>query len=303
MPTSRSDLADLTYFLAIVRAGTFRRAATELGVSPSALSHAMRGLEERLGVRLLNRTNRSVTLTAAGEELRDSVGQPFDLIDSAIERLNRFRESPSGRIRLNVVEDAAELLVAPVMAEFTRRYPDVELEILSSNRLVDIVADGYDAGIRFGGTIPEDMIARDLSAPLRWVVVAAPSYLEAHGTPEFLTDIAKHRCLRIRSGDHTVFDWELAGEDRGVVEVATPGQITLNESRSMLTMALDGVGLMYGIEALVRPHLDAGTLVPVLKQHWLTGDGFQIYWPGRRQVPTGLRLLVDCIRELQPLGL
>ena len=263
----------------------------------------MRGLEERLGVRLLNRTNRSVTLTAAGAELRDSVGTPFDRIENAIERLNRFRESPSGRIRLNVVEDAAELLIAPVMGEFTRRYPDVELEILSSNRLVDIVADGYDAGIRFGATIPEDMIARTLTAPLTWGVVAAPSYLERFGTPAALSDIAEHRCLRIRSGDQSVFDWELADAGGRVVEIVTPGQVTLNESRSMLTMALDGVGLMYGIEALVAPHLESGALLPVLRQHWLTGAGFQIYWPGRRQVPTGLRLLVDLIHDLQPLGI
>lgn len=302
MPTSRSDLADLTYFLAIARAGTFRSAAAGLGVSPSALSHAMRGLEARLGVRLLNRTNRSVMLTAAGEELRENVSRPFDRIESAIERLNRFRESPSGRIRLNVVEDAAELLIAPAMAEFTRRYPEVELEILSSNRLVDIVADGYDAGIRFGGTIPEDMIARTLSAPLTWMIAAAPAYIERHGTPSTPADIAEHRCLRIRSGDHSVFDWELAGEGGEVVKVATPGQITLNESRSMLAMALDGVGLMYGIAPLLAPHVEAGRLVPVLEKHWLGGEGFQIYYPGRRQVPTGLRLLIDLIRELRPLG-
>ena len=164
------------------------------------------------------------------------------------------------------------------------------------------MADGYDAGIRFGATVPEDMIARTLSAPLTWSVVAAPAYLDQHGTPQTVADISAHRCLRIRSGDHSVFDWELVDVNGKVIAVPTPGQITLNESRSMLTMAMDGVGLMYAIEPLVASHIQAGRLVPILRKHWLTGEGFQIYWPGRRQVPTGLRLLVDLIQAMSPLG-
>lgn len=303
MSTHRSDLADLTYFLAIARHGSFRGAATEIGVSPSALSHAIKGLEDRLGVRLLNRTNRSVTLTAAGEDLRDTIADPFSTIGQALEGLNRFRESPSGRVRLNVVEDAAELLVIPAMPEFVKRYPEVELDIVASNRMVDIVAQGFDAGVRYGGTVPEDMIARNLCGNLRWVVVGSPDYFDRYGVPARPADLSGHRCLGIRSGDSSVFDWEFVDPDGRVFGVAAPSQITLNESRSMLAMALQGVGLMYCLEPLVTEHVAAGRLRTVLDEFSITGAGFQVYYPGRRQVPTGLRLLVDLIRELQPLGL
>lgn len=159
MPTSRSDLADLTYFLAIARHGNFRLAGVELGVSASRLSHSLKGLEARLGVRLLNRTNRSVTLTAAGDELRDAVSDPFGQIDQAVEALNRYRDALTGRIRLNVVSEAASLLLAPVIPVFLERYPDIEVHIAARDQMVDVIGGGFDAGIRYGGTVPEDMIA------------------------------------------------------------------------------------------------------------------------------------------------
>lgn len=160
MQTNRADIADLTYFLAIARHRSFSRAAIEIGVSASALSHALKALEGRLGVRLLNRTTKSVTLTAAGEALAAAIGEPFEVIDTALETLNRFRDAPTGRIRLNVAVEAANLLVAPVLASFIERYPDVELEIVANNRMVDVTDAGFDAGIRYGGTVPEDMIAQ-----------------------------------------------------------------------------------------------------------------------------------------------
>lgn len=173
MQISRADVADLIYFMAIARHRSFSRAAIELGVSASALSHALKGLETRLGVRLLNRTTKSVTPTATGEELVQSVLQPFDTIEGALESLNRYRNTPTGRIRINAAVEAANLLLAPVMPAFMDRYPDIEIDIVASNRMVDVTDAGFDAGIRYGGTVPEDMVARRLSADIRWVIAAS----------------------------------------------------------------------------------------------------------------------------------
>lgn len=173
MQISRADVADLIYFMAIARHRSFSRAAIELGVSASALSHALKGLETWLGVRLLNRTTKSVTPTAAGEELVQSVLQPFDTIEGALESLNRYRNTPTGRIRINAAVEAANLLLAPVMPAFMDRYPDIEIDIVASNRMVDVTDAGFDAGIRYGGTVLEDMVAWRLSADIRWVIAAS----------------------------------------------------------------------------------------------------------------------------------
>ena len=301
MPTSRSDLADLTYFLAIARHRNFRLAGLEVGVSASALSHALKGLEARLGVRLLHRTNRSVSLTAAGEELRDAVSGPFGAIDGAIEGLNRFRDAPTGRIRLNVVAEAATLLLAPVMPVFVERYPDIAVDIAARDRMSDVIDDGFDAGIRHGGTVPEDMVAQRLSADHRWVVVASPAYLERYGTPQHPSDLGLHHCLGVRLGNAQIYRWEFEGPD-GEFSVPVPGKIIVDEGRAMLSMALAGTGLMYGLEATFAPHVARGELRTVLADWSTMGPGYHIYYSSRRQVPTGLRLLIDLIRELRPLG-
>jgi DNA-binding transcriptional LysR family regulator len=302
MPTSRSDLADLTYFLAIARHRNFRLAGLELGVSASGLSHALKGLETRLGVRLLNRTNRSVTLTAAGEELRDAVTDPFGRIDQAVERLNRYREAPVGRVRLNVVAEAASLLLAPVMPVFARRFPDIELHIAARDQFEDVVEAGFDAGIRYGGTVPEDMVAQRLSADLRWIVAAAPSYLDSAGTPEHPDDLRNHQCLGVRLGDDRIYRWEFEGPD-GEFAVAVPDSIVLDDGRAMLAMACAGAGLTYGLEETFKPYVERGALRYVLTDWATMGPGYYIYYPSRRQVPTGLRVLIELIRELRPLGM
>src|SRR3954468_50994 len=174
MQFRRSDFANLSYFLEIAKHRNFRRAGLELGLSASALSHSLRDLEEHLGVRLLNRTSRSVTLTAAGEALQAAIQRPFNDIGLALEVVNRFRDAPMGRIRLSVPNDAADHLLAPILPTFAARYPDVQLEVSVSNRMIDVVEAGFDAGIRYGGTAPEDMVAQRLSADIRWMVVAAP---------------------------------------------------------------------------------------------------------------------------------
>jgi len=302
MKPSRTDLADFSYFLAIARHRNFRRAGIEMGVSASALSHALKGLEARLDVRLLNRTNRSVTLTVAGAELLAGIAAPFEAIGSAVEDLNRYRTKPIGRIRLNVLEHASALLLGPVMPVFVERYPEIEVDIAVTNHLVDVIAQGADAGIRYGGTVPEDMIAQPLSGALRWVVVGAPDYLARFGIPDHPDRLHDHRCLRIRLGDDSIYHWEFEkdGEERAI---DVPGAITLDDTAFALDLVARGAGLAYLPEPCVAPFLACGTMRVLLSDWDSVGPGFHIYYSGRRQLPTGLRLLIDLIRELRPLGL
>jgi DNA-binding transcriptional LysR family regulator len=302
MGISRTDLADFSYFIAIARHRSFRRAGLELGVSASALSHSLKGLEARLGVRLLNRTNRSVTLTAAGEELLAGIGTPFEAIGWAVEGLNRYRAEPSGRIRLNVMEHASSLLLGPVMPTFVERYPDIEIDVTVTNHLVDVTAQGADAGIRYAGTVPEDMIAQPLSGDIRWVVVGSPAYLARAGVPDHPQGLLEHRCLRIKLGDESIYRWEFEknGEE---LAVDVPGAITLDNTHFALDLVVAGAGLAYLPEPCVAA-LVARNAVRVVLLDWAPlGSGFHIYYSGRRQLPTALRLLIDLIRELRPLGL
>ena len=302
MQFSRSDLADLVYFLALAKHRSFRRAGLELGVTASALSHALKGLETRLGIRLLNRTSRSVTLTAAGEELRAAISNPYEAIQDAVERLNRFRDAPAGRIRINASEHAAVLLLAPVLPTFVERYPEVELDLDINNHLVDVVELGFDAGIRYGGTVPEDMVAQRISADIRWVVVGSPAYLERFGRPSHPDDLLRHRCLRFRLGDDRVYRWEFEKADE-TIDVDAPGTLMLNDTEVVIGLAAQGAALAYLPQPAVARHLAAGTLEAVLDEWAPMGPGFHIYYTSRRQVPTGLRLLIELIRELRPLGL
>lgn len=302
MPSSRPDFTEFTYFLAIARHHSFRRAGLELGISASALSHALKGLESRLGVRLLNRTNRSVTLTAAGEELQAAITDPFDQIAQAVEGLNRYRDAPTGRIRINVPVDAASLLIAPILPIFVDRYPDVDLDISLSNRLIDVIDGGFDAGIRYGGTVPEDMVAQRLSTDIRWIVVGTPGYLDRFGRPAHPDNLLHHRCLRFRLGDDSLYRWEFE-KDGEELSVAVPGTLTFDDSRIILAALLGGAGLMYGPEPLLFDMLEAGQIEEVMRDWSSPGPGFHIYYSSRRQVPTGLRLLIDLIREVRPLGL
>ncbi|WP_176593506.1 LysR family transcriptional regulator [Sphingobium sp. EM0848] len=301
MQISRADLADFAYFIAIAKHLSFRRAALEMGVTTSALSHAISALETRRGVRLLNRTTRSVTLTAAGEELCAMIEGPLDIIGQAAESLNRFRDAPAGRVRINVLEDAVALLLDPVMPIFVDRYPEVEVDISVSNRLVDVIGSGFDAGIRYGGTVPEDMIAQRLSPDIRWMAAASPAYLDRFGAPASPADLAQHRCIRIRLGNDKLYQWEFErGDD--VVAVATPGPLTVDASHVALGLGMGGVGIIYGAEPVLSPYLETGALKIVLEDWVSMGAGFHAYYSGRRQVPTGLRLLIDLIREIRPLG-
>lgn len=304
MRINRAELADLGTFLTIARHRSFRRAGLELGVSASALSHALKAMETRLGVRLLNRTSRSVTLTAAGEDLLASLDAPFAAIGSALDILNQHREptKATGRIRLNVLEHASTLLLAPVLPLFHQRHPQVEIDVRVSNDLLDVVEAGADAGIRYGGTVPQDMVAQRLSADLRWVVVGAPAYLDRNGTPDHPRDLADHRCLRIRLGDESLYRWEFERKDEAIA-LNVPGAVTLDNTQFALSLAAASGGLAYLPEACVGPSVARGELRVVLADWAPLGPGFHLYYPGRRQLPSGLRLLIDLIREAKPLGL
>lgn len=301
MQLSRTNLADIIYFLAIARHQSFSRAGLEVGISASALSHAMKGLEARLGVRLLNRTTRSVTLTAAGEELQGLISAPVNDIGQALETLNRLRDEPAGRIRLNVLSDGAKLLLGPVLPVFVTRYPEIEIDLTVTNKMVDVIGDGHDAGIRIGGTVPQDMIAQRLSPDIRWSVVGTPDYFERYGVPQHPEDLKAHRCLRVRLGNAHLYRWEFM-KDGEKLEVDVPGAITLDESRIGVALAVRGAGLMYVPEAIIAPHVESGAVIPVLQDWVHTDPGFHIYYSSFRQVPVGLRLLIDLIRELEPMG-
>lgn len=302
MNVNRADMADLVYFFAIARHNSFSKAAIELGVSASTLSHALKGFESRLGVRLLNRTTKSVTLTAAGESLATQLSSPLETIDAAFEQLNLYRDAPAGRIRLNVAVEAATLLLGPVLPVFFERYPDVELDIAATNRIVDVTEQRFDAGIRYGGTVPEDMVAQRLSADIRWVVAASPDYLARFGAPQHPDDLMRHRCVSNRLGDNRVYQWEFERGDEAIT-IKVPPLLTIDQADTGLAAILGGVGLMYCPEPLIAGHLDAGRLRLVLTEWASFGPGFYIYYSSRHQLPGGLRVLIDLIRELKPLGL
>ncbi|ASK96812.1 LysR family transcriptional regulator [Xanthomonas campestris pv. merremiae] len=291
----KTDLSDLDAFVAIARAGGFRRAAMLRGVSGSALSHTMRGLEERLGVRLFHRTNRSISLTAAGEMLLTELEPRFLGISDAVERLAHFRERPAGRVRVTTLADASRLVIAPKLPGFMAAYPDIEVEIDVNDHFVDMVAQGFDVGIRYGGTVPEDMIASRLTEDLDWIVVGSPAYLDAHGRPRRPDDLMLHQCIRIRTGREVILPWELGSKDIEVV-VNVPGLLTVGDSELSIQMAIAGRGLFYCLKRRVQAELDSGALEWVL-QDWISpGPGFHAYYVSHRQVPSALRAFVDFMR-------
>ena len=302
MQFRRSDLTDLSYFLELAKHRNFRKAGLELGISASALSHSLRGFEERLGVRLLNRTTRSVTLTAAGEALHTAVVGPFEEIGRAVDVVNQFRDAPMGRVKLSVPSEAAAFLIGPVMATFLERYPDVEIEISVSNRMIDVIEGGFDAGIRYGGTVPEDMVAQRLSRDIRWLVVGAPSYFERHGVPTHPNDLLQHQCIRIRIGDDSVYRWEFE-RDTEQLQVNVPGALVVDHGEIGLAAVRQGAGLFYVADPMVRQDLNQGVLRTVLDDWSPLGPGFHIYYSSRRQIPAALRLFIELVRELKPLGL
>ncbi len=293
---SRSDLADLNAFRAVERARSFTQAAVELGLTTSALSHAIRNLETRLGVRLLNRTSRTVSPTDAGLALAKRLNIGFSEISEALDELNAWRENPVGRIRLNVLSDGARLIVAPHLPAFLKRYPQVQVDVTVDDRMVDIVAEGFDAGIRFGGTIADDFVAVKLGEPLKWVAVASPRYLYHHAEPMRPEDLLHHACIQIRTGQGTIYKWEFRrGEEYRALDV--PGQVCVGETTMGIELALAGAGITYCLEKRAEPWLRSGELRVVLAEWAPMEPAMYLYYPGNRTVPSGLRELIDVFRE------
>ena len=291
----RIDLAALDHFAAIARHGSFRRAAVERGVSASTLSQALRGLEAQLGVRLLNRTTRSVALTEAGAALLASLQPALSQIAAAVGEARSAQAAPSGTLRINAPEPAIELVIAPLVADFLAAYPDMRLEVIGETAFVDIVAKGYDAGVRWSESLAQDMVAVPLGPPQRYVCVAAPSVIARWGAPEHPRELLDRPCLRVRfpSGAEPPWEFERTGE---VVKVAVTGPVTANSVTLLLRAALDGVGFLQTFDGGVAEHLAAGRLVEVLSDWSEPFPGPRLYYPSRRHPPSALGAFVAFVQ-------
>lgn len=293
---SRSDLADLNAFRVVERQRSFTKAAMELGITTSALSHAVRNLETRLGVRLLNRTSRTVAPTEAGASLALRLEAGFREIGDALDEINRMRDRPVGRLRLNVLSDGARLIMARHLPKFLSQYPEVEVEISVDDRMVDIVSEGFDAGIRFGGTVPEDLVAVKLGPELRWVAVASPRYLYHRPVPVTPDDLRTHSCIRMRTGQGVIYKWEFT-RDEDYIAIDVPGQICVSETTLAIELALAGTGIAYCLENRVSQHIREGNLRVILPDWSPVEPAMYLYYPGHRRIPQGLRELIDVLRE------
>jgi DNA-binding transcriptional LysR family regulator len=291
--------ADLASFLAIARHKSFRRAADELGCTPSALSHALRGIEERLDLRLVNRTTRSVALTEAGERLFARVSPAFRDIDDALDDLNNFRGQPMGTLRFNAPRGAVELVLLPAVTRFMAQQPGVKVEIVSDAALVDMVAEGCDAGVRFGETIAQDMIAVPIGGRQRTAIVATPAFFEKHPKPTTPEQLKALPCIRFRFASGRLYAWEF---ERGGIElnIEVDGPLTLNDHDLTIQAALDGLGITFAFEDQVADLIAEGRLVRVLEDWCPYYGGFYLYYPSRRRAPAPLRAFIDFIREEGP---
>ncbi len=294
---TKPSLADLTTFAAVARHRSFRAAADELGVSRSSLSHALVGLEQQLGVRLLNRTTRSVAPTEAGSRLLARLVPALRDLDDMLAAVSDGAEGPAGTVRINALEAAARWLLHHVVPGFLERYPRVSLDIVSEDRLIDIIAGGFDAGVRLREAVPQDMIAVPFGGEARFLAVASPTYLSRHGVPVKPDDLRTHSCIRQRLASGKPYRWEFA---RGLDEIAleVPGMLTLNHNALMVSAAVDGLGIAFVPERAARPFLHEGRLHALLEDWSPTIPGFCLYYPGNRYVPPAFRAFIDDLRAV-----
>jgi DNA-binding transcriptional LysR family regulator len=292
----RADAKDLHAFLAVARERSFTRAAAQLGVSQSALSHTIRGLEERLGIRLLTRTTRSVAPTDAGERLLRTIGPRFDEIDAEIAALSALRDKPAGTVRITAGEHAAVSVLWPRLAAFLPNYPDIAVEIMVDYGLTDIVAERFDAGVRDGEQVARDMIAVRIGPDLRMAVVGAPSYFARRAAPKTPQDLTGHDCINLRLPTHGgTYAWEF--EKRGrELKVRVEGHLVFNNLALRLDAALAGLGVACLPEDQVEGHLAAGRLVRVLDEWCAPFAGYHLYYPSRRQPTPAFGLVLDALR-------
>ncbi|AQY64174.1 LysR family transcriptional regulator [Pseudomonas veronii] len=292
------DLSELDAFAAVARHHSFRKAADERGVSASALSHAMRALEGRLGVRLLNRTTRSVTPTEAGNQLLATLVPALAEIAKGLHELTFKQEVPTGTLRLNVSRPAAHLVIAPLLAPFTAAYPRVNVELVADDGLSDIIDKGFDAGVRFGESLAGDMIAVPVGSPQGFVTVAAPGYLRRHGTPDTPQRLLEHACIGRRFPSGKLYKWEYRAEGQPM-RLAVAGPLILEDDTLMIQAAKDGAGIAYVYEEMARDYMAQGQLEEILEDWKALPSRFFIYYSSRRHVPPALQALIEFVRETQ----
>jgi DNA-binding transcriptional LysR family regulator len=293
---ARRNLNDLLAFVTVAREGSFTRAGALLGVSQSALSQAIKALEERLEIRLLTRTTRSVSPTPAGERLLQAIGHRFDEIESELDALTALRDKPAGSVRITSGDHVLRTILLPRLLPVMHRYPDIQIEFDVSYGLRDIVADRFDAGVRLGESIDKDMIAMPISPKLRMAAVASPAYFEQHPAPKVPGDLTRHNCINIRfptSGGLYVWEFERRGRQ---LNVRVDGQAIFNTSPHIVLAAIDGLGIAFLPEEEFAPHIEEGRLVRVLQDWCPPFSGYHIYYPSRRQHSPAFSLVVDALR-------
>ncbi|MER9587071.1 LysR family transcriptional regulator [Mesorhizobium sp. M0047] len=292
----RGDFSELAVFIAVAEAGSFTRAAAKLGLSQSALSYAVRTLEQRLGVRLISRTTRSLSVTVAGERLLRSLRPAFDHIESEIAAVSALRDKPAGLIRLTTFRYAAKSVLWPVLAKLLLEYPDIEVELSLDEGLVDIVANKFDAGIRIGEQVQKDMVAIRIGPDLRMAVVGSPSYFANRTVPKTPRELGEHRGISYRQktgGGLFAWEFEKGGEE---LEVRMNGPLVINDGEMLEDAALDGLGLAYTFESQVAPFIADGRLIRVLEDWCQPFSGYHLYYPSRRQHTAAFALLVEALR-------
>ena len=290
-----NEISQLSAFVAIAEERSFRKAAARLDLMPSTLSHSMRALEARLGVKLLNRTTRTVGLTEAGDLLLRKIAPAFSDINAAVEDANEFGKSPQGTVRISVPHLVARTIIAPVLKPFLTAYPNIVLEVIANDAFVDIVKEGFDAGVRLGESLDQDMTAVAVSPDFETAIVGSPDYLARKGLPRAPSDLAEHACIRHRQASGTIYRWELEREaQRHVVQV--DGPLIVDTIELTISAALDGLGLAFVPDVTAAEHLASGRLVRVLQEWSPPFPGFYLYYSGRRQTSAALRALIGMLR-------
>src|ERR1041384_2519046 len=291
----RENLNDILAFLAVARERSFTRAAAKLGVSQSALSHTISGMEARLGLRLLTRTTRSVLPTEVGQRLLEKVAPRLEEVEAELAAIRELRKKPGGAIRITATEHAADAVLLPKLTKLLRHYPDIKVEITIDYGLTDIVAQRYDAGVRSGEQVARDMVAVRIAPDMRMAVVGAPAYFKTRREPKTPQELIDHNCITLRLPHGGLYAWEFEKGGRAL-RVRVDGQLTYNTSAQMLNAALAGLGLAYVPEGMAQPHLAKGRLKRVLEEWCLPYSGYHLYYPSRRQSSAAFALLVDAVR-------
>lgn len=292
----RENYNDLLAFIAVAREHSFTRAAAQLGISPSALSHTIRGLETRLGLRLLTRTTRSVSLTEAGANFYESIAPHFEGIDSELSRLGELREHPTGTVRISATDHSTRTVLWPKLSRVLHDYPDIRIEIFNDYGITDIVSERYDAGVRTGDMLAENMVAVRIGPDLRMCVVGTPAYLAAHPAPREPAELSAHACINLRLPTYgSLLPWEFVRQG-AMLKIRVDGQWVFNSSYPMLDAALEGYGLAYLPEDMVQEAVGAGKLVPVLEDWMPTYTGYHLYYPSRRHASTAFSVVLAALR-------